>query len=68
MMELSENVSYMKLLHELKGSFPNMADDVIHQCIKQVRIIQTCFRFWEKDIFGAFPMAVLLKKGIVNRF
>ena len=36
MMELSENVSYMKLLHELKGDFPNMADDFIHQCIKQV--------------------------------
>lgn len=37
MMELSENVSYMKLLHELKGAFPNMADDLIHQCIKQVK-------------------------------
>lgn len=35
MMELSENVSCMKLLHELKGDFPNMADDYIHQCIKQ---------------------------------
>ena len=39
MMELSENVSYMKLLHELKGAFPNMADDLIHQCIKQVKIL-----------------------------
>ena len=38
MMELSENVSYMKLLHELKGDFPNMADDFIHQCIKQVSL------------------------------
>ena len=35
-MELSENVKYMKLLHELKGAFPNMADENIQQCIKQV--------------------------------
>ena len=35
-MELSENVRYMKLLHELKGAFPNMADENIQQCIKQV--------------------------------
>jgi len=41
MMELSENVSYMKLLHELKGDFPNMADDFIHQCIKQHGINKT---------------------------
>lgn len=41
MMELSENVSYMKLLHELKGDFPNMADDYIHQCIKQVRTFES---------------------------
>jgi len=41
MMELSENVSYMKLLHELKGDFPNMADDFIHQCIKQHGIDKT---------------------------
>ena len=40
MMELSENVSYMKLLHELKGDFPNMADDFIHQCIKQVSLFK----------------------------
>jgi len=41
MMELSENVSYMKLLHELKGDFPNMADDYLHQCIKQHGIDKT---------------------------
>ena len=35
-MELSENVRHMKLLHELKGAFPNMADEIIQQCIKQV--------------------------------
>ena len=48
MMELSENVSYMKLLHELKGDFPNMADDFIHQCIKQVS------QFFESKFDGIF--------------
>ena len=38
MMELSDNVTYMKLLHELKVLFPNLPDDLVRQSIKKVRI------------------------------
>ena len=36
MMELSDNVTYMKLLHELKAEFPNMPDDLVRQSIQKV--------------------------------
>merc|ERR1711881_234131 len=35
MMELSDNVTYMKLLHELKVLFPNLPDDLVRQSIKK---------------------------------
>ena len=40
MMELSDNVTYMKLVHELKAQFPNMPDELVHQSIKKVRLNQ----------------------------
>ena len=48
-MELSENVKYMKLLHELKGAFPNMADENIQQCIKQVSHVNLTLSIWRSD-------------------
>jgi len=35
MMELSDNVTYMKLLHELKVIFPNLPDELVRQSIKK---------------------------------
>ena len=43
MMELSDNVTYMKLVHELKAQFPNMPDELVHQSIKKVRLNQFTF-------------------------
>ncbi len=34
--EVTENILYMKLLHELKAAFPAVSDDIVRQCISQV--------------------------------
>ena len=35
--ELTENIQYMKLLHELKAEFPAVPDELVKSCITQVR-------------------------------
>ena len=35
--ELTENIQYMKLLHELKAQFPAVPDEFVQGCIAQVR-------------------------------
>jgi len=34
--EVTENIFYMTLLHELKAAFPAVSDDIVRQCISQV--------------------------------
>ncbi len=37
--ELTENIQFMKLVHELKASFPTVPDDVVKNCVLQVRYL-----------------------------
>jgi hypothetical protein len=57
--ELSENVSYMKLLHELKAAFPTLPDEVVSQCINQVSkvsiFVNLAFQFCVSCPFFCFP-------------
>ena len=34
--ELTENIHFMKLVHELKAKFPTLNDDVVKKCVLQV--------------------------------
>ncbi len=34
--ELTENIHFMKLLHELKASFPAVPDDIVKTCVLEV--------------------------------
>jgi len=31
--EMTENIAYMTLMHELKAAFPNLSDDAVKQCV-----------------------------------
>ena len=39
--EVTDNILYMTLLHELKASFPAVSDDDVRRCISQVRASRT---------------------------
>ena len=34
--DLTENIQFMKLLHELKAQFPSVPDEIVKQCILKV--------------------------------
>ena len=36
--ELTENIHYMKLVHELKAKFPFVPDEYVKQVVEQVRL------------------------------
>ena len=31
--EMTENIAYMTLMHELKAAFPNLSDEAVKQCM-----------------------------------
>ena len=42
---LTENIQYMKLLHELKAAFPVVSDDFVKNCILNVSTVISCLLF-----------------------
>ena len=34
--EMTENIAYMTLMHELKAAFPNLSDEAVKQCVLEV--------------------------------
>ena len=36
--EMTENIAYMTLMHELKAAFPNLSDEAVKQCVLEVSI------------------------------
>ena len=34
--EMTENIAYMTLMHELKAAFPNISDEAVKQCVLDV--------------------------------
>ena len=34
--EMTENIAYMTLMHELKAAFPNISDEAVKQCVLEV--------------------------------
>ena len=35
-LEMTENIAYMTLMHELKAAFPNVSDEAVKQCVLEV--------------------------------
>ena len=36
--EMTENIAYMTLMHELKAAFPNLSDEAVKQCVLEVSV------------------------------
>ena len=52
--EMTENIAYMTLMHELKAAFPNISDEAVKQCVLDVskngknhkKALSLCCMFW----------------------